>query len=137
MVFNVMKHNILVETKHNSAILYTDNITNSKQMIEAYTRGKFLKNYHIEPVKNVYAFKKKILCIDSLGVYNPRQRPEVVVLIQSPKINLKRLISDIKPQQIIADGSNYKSYVKLWKATCEQEKIPFHATAEKGFYRLN
>ncbi len=43
----------------------------------------------------------------------------------------------IKPQQIIADGSNYKSYIKLWKTTCEQEKIPFHATAEKGYYRLN
>jgi competence protein ComEC len=96
-----------------------------------------VKNYRVEPVKNVYAFKKKILCIDSLGIYNPKQKPEVVVLTQSPKINLKRLISTIQPKQIIADGSNYKSYVKLWKATCEQEKIPFHATAEKGFYRLN
>ena len=137
VVFNVMKHTLFVETKNNSAVFYTDDITNSKQTIEAYTRGKFVKNYHIEPVKNVYAFKKKTLCIDSLGVYNPKQKPDVVVLTQSPKINLKRLISNIKPQQIIADGSNYKSYVKLWKATCEQEKIPFHATAEKGFYRLN
>ncbi len=87
-------------------------------------------------MKNAYAFKKTILCIDSLGVYKTKQKPEIVVLIQSPKINLKRLIATIKPQQIIADGSNYKSYVKLWKATCEQEKIPFHVTAEKGFYRL-
>jgi competence protein ComEC len=132
-----MKHNLFVETKNNSAVFYTDDFKDSKQTIDAYTRGKFVKNYRIEPVKNVYAFKKKILCIDSLGVYNPKQKPEVVVLTQSPKINLKRLISDIKPQQIIADGSNYKSFVKLWKATCEQEKIPFHATAEKGFYRLN
>ena len=137
VVFNVMKHNLFVETKNNSAVFYTDDIANSKPTIDAYNRGKFVKKYRVEPVKNVYAFKKKILCIDSLGVYNPMQKPEVVVLTQSPKINLRRLISAIKPQQIIADGSNYKSYVKLWKATCEQEKIPFHATAEKGFYRLN
>lgn len=137
VVFNVMKHNLFVETKNNFAIFYTDNFKNSKPTIEAYSRGKFVKNYRVEPLKNVYAFKKKILCIDSLGVYNAKQNPEVVVLTQSPKINLKRLIATIKPQQIIADGSNYKSYVKLWKATCEQEKIPFHATAEKGFYRLN
>jgi competence protein ComEC len=136
VVFNVMKHNLFVETKNNLAVFYTDDITNSKQTIEAYTRGKFVKNYRVEPVKNVFAFKKKILCIDSLGVYNAKQKPEVIVLIQSPKINLKRLISDIKPQQIIADGSNYKSFIKLWKATCEQEKIPFHATAEKGYYSL-
>jgi competence protein ComEC len=137
VVFNVMKHTLFVETKNNSAVFYTDDFKDSKQTIEAYTRGKFVKNYRTEPLKNVYAFKKKILCIDSLGVYNPKQKPEVVVLTQSPKINLKRLISTIQPKQIISDGSNYKSYVKLWKATCEQEKIPFHATAEKGFYRLN
>lgn len=137
VVFNVMKHNLFVETKDNSAVFYTDDFTKSKQTIESYTRGKFVRKYRVEPVKNIYAFKTTILCIDSLGVYNMKQKPEVVLLTQSPKINLKRLIATIKPKQIIADGSNYKSYVKLWKATCEQEKIPFHATAEKGFYRLN
>lgn len=137
VVFNVMKHNLFVATKNNMAVFYTDNLKNSKSTIEAYSRGKFVKNYRIEPVKNVYAFKKKILCIDSLGVYNEKQKPEIVILTQSPKINLKRLIAKLKPQQIIADGSNFKSFVRLWKVTCEQEKIPFHATAEKGFYRLN
>ena len=44
-------------------------------------------------------------------MYTTKQKPEIVVLIQSPKINLKRLISTIKPEQIIADGSNYKSYI--------------------------
>ncbi|MES2864641.1 MAG: ComEC/Rec2 family competence protein [Bacteroidota bacterium] len=137
VIFNVMKHNLFVETKNNISVFYTDDLAKSKQTIEAYSRGKFVKKYHVEPVRNVFSFKKTILCIDSLGVFNTKQKPEIVVLTQSPKINLKRLISTIKPQQIIADGSNYKSYIKLWKATCEQEKIPFHATAEKGFYRLN
>jgi competence protein ComEC len=136
VVFNVMKNSLFVETKNNFAVFYTNDLKNSKQTIEAYSRGKFVKNYHIEPVKNVYAFKKRILCIDSLGVYSPKQKPDIVVLTQSPKINLKRLISTIQPKLIVADGSNYKSFVKLWKATCEKEKIPFHATAEKGFYRL-
>jgi competence protein ComEC len=131
-----MKHTLFVETKNNESVFYTDDLANSKAAIEAYTRGKFVKKYRIEPIKNVYSFNKKILCIDSLGVYTTKQKPEIIVLIHSPKINLKRLISTIKPEQIIADGSNYKSYIKLWKTTCEQEKIPFHATAEKGFYIL-
>jgi competence protein ComEC len=135
-VFNSMKNTLFVETKNNESVFYTDDLANSKSSIEAYTRGKFVKKYRIEPIKNVYSFNKKILCIDSLGVYTTKQKPEIVLLIQSPKINLNRLISTIKPEQIIADGSNYKSYIQLWKATCEQEKIPFHATAEKGFYRL-
>jgi competence protein ComEC len=135
-VFNSMKNTLFVETINNESVFYTDDLANSKSSIESYTRGKFVKKYRIEPIKNVYSFNKKILCIDSLGVYTTKQKPEIVLLIQSPKINLNRLISTIKPEQIIADGSNYKSYIKLWKATCEQQKIPFHATAEKGFYRL-
>jgi competence protein ComEC len=137
VVFNVMKHTLIAETKNNSAVFYTNDEKTSKQTIEAYNKGKFVKNFHVEPLKNVFAFKKKILCIDSLGVYNSAQKPEIIILTHSPKINLKRVIATIKPQLIVADGSNYKSFVKLWKATCEQEKIPFHATAEKGFYRLN
>lgn len=136
VVFNVMKHNLFVETKKNTSVFYTDDFYGSKSAIEAYTRGKFVKRYRIEPIKNTYTFKKRILCIDSLGIYNTKQKPDIVVLTQSPKINLHRLIAIVKPKQIIADGSNYKSYVQLWKATCEQEKIPFHATAEKGFYSL-
>ena len=135
-VFNSMKHTLFVETKNNESVFYTDDLANSKAAIEAYTRGKFVKKYRIEPIKSVYSFNKKILCIDSIGIYSTKQKPEIVVLIQSPKINLNRLISTIKPEQIIADGSNFKSYIQLWKTTCEQEKIPFHATAEKGFYRL-
>ena len=136
VVFNVMKNNLFVETRNNFAVFYTNNLEKSQPIITAYSRGKFIQKYRVDSVKNVYAFKKKILCIDSLGIYNAVQKPEIIVLVQSPKINLERLISTLHPKQIIADGSNYKSYIKLWKATCEHEKIPFHATAEKGFYSL-
>lgn len=136
VVFNLMKHTLFVETKQNIAVFYTDDVEYSKPTIAAYSRGKFVKRYKTEPLKNVYAFKRKILCIDSLGVYNPNLNPDILVLRQSPKVNLKRIILQLNPKQIIADGSNYKSYIQVWKATCEQEKIPFHATAEKGFYRL-
>lgn len=62
--------------------------------------------------------------------------PKIILLTQSPKINLERLIQIHQPKQIIADGSNYKSYIKLWKATCEKQKIPFHATTEKGLIQI-
>ncbi|SEQ12236.1 ComEC/Rec2 family competence protein [Flavobacterium urocaniciphilum] len=137
VIFNIMKSNLFVETKNNASVFYTNNIENSKTTIDAYIRGKFVKNYKVESLKNAYAFKKKILCIDSIGIYKTTEKPEVVILTNSPKINLNRLISDLNPKQIIADGSNFKSYVKLWKETCVKEKIPFHATAEKGFYIIN
>ena len=87
---------------------------------------------------NLLYFKnKKILIVDSLGVYPTSIRPDIVVFTQSPKINFERFLQTTKPKMIVADASNYRTYQKLWKATCLKEKIPFHATGEKGFYRLN
>lgn len=92
----------------------------------------------IDSISNIHQFKNKnILIIDSLGVYQVNNlRTDIVILQQSPKINLTRLIDSLKPQLIIADGSNYKSYVKKWSATCKQKNTPFHATAQKGAYIL-
>jgi competence protein ComEC len=52
----------------------------------------------------------------------------------SPKINLNRLIDSIRPELIIWDGSNYKTYQERWKLTCEAKKTQFHQTSEKGAF---
>ena len=72
--------------------------------------------------------------MDSSAIYNKSISPDILIITQSPKLNMERLIKTIKPQQIVADYSNYKSYTKLWKESCRKEKIPFHDTNEKGFY---
>jgi competence protein ComEC len=56
------------------------------------------------------------------------------LLRQSPKINLNRLIDSIRPELIIWDGSNYKTYQERWKLTCEAKKTQFHQTSEKGAF---
>jgi competence protein ComEC len=61
-------------------------------------------------------------------------QPHFVLLRNSPKVNLNRIIDSLNPQQIIADASNYKSYVNRWKLTCRDKKIPFHYTNEKGAF---
>ena len=78
---------------------------------------------------------KLLLAIDSLAVYKGITfEPNYILLRNSPRLNLNRVIDSLKPQQIIADASNYKSYLKRWKATCEHKKIPFHQTNEKGAF---
>ncbi len=80
---------------------------------------------------------KDILLIDSLGVYQVGgMKKPIVVLQYSPKINMTRLIQKIKPSTIIADGSNYKSYIIRWKKICLQNQMPFHYTGQKGAYIL-
>ncbi len=87
---------------------------------------------------NVYQFENQpILVIDSLGIYQLQNLKNSMVILQnSPKINLERMISKIRPKMIIADGSNFKSYTNRWKITAEKMQIPFHYTGEKGAFLL-
>ena len=112
------------------------------------TNQSFLKNYEVgenvtstlkEDFQNVYQFQEEtILVVDSLGIYNINKLGNPIVVLQnSPKINLERLIKSINPKQIIADGSNYKSYVNRWEVTAKKEKTPFHYTGKNGAFILN
>jgi len=76
--------------------------------------------------------------IGQAGIYKIQDfYPDVVILTQSPKLNLNRLIQTLHPKTIVADGSNYKYLVSLWRNTCKNEQITFHSTYEKGFFRLH
>ncbi len=87
----------------------------------------------VRPLQNcLYAAGKRILVIDSSGCF--AGKPDIVIMTGSPRLNFERMLRQLHPQEVVADGSNYKSYVTRWRATCHKMKIPFHATAEKGFY---
>ena len=75
--------------------------------------------------------------MNSLGIYPSQKQVDYLILTQSPKINLERLLDSIQPKTILADGSNYKSYVERWKKTALKRKLPFHYTNEKGAYAFD
>ncbi|MEO1012019.1 MAG: ComEC/Rec2 family competence protein [Bacteroidota bacterium] len=76
--------------------------------------------------------------LDSLGLYpSTGKSPEYVLFTQTPRLNLERFLDTVQPKQIIADGSNYQSSVKRWKATCAKRNVPFHYTATAGAYNLD
>lgn len=114
-----------------------DSIINPKQL-------NFLKNYKVgtninqmkieEPIPNILLYdNKKILVIDSLGIYKDISfKPDMVILRQSPKINVSRLAQNLQPKIIVADGSNYKSYVNFWRETCQEHNLKFHYTGKDG-----
>jgi len=139
VIFHKNKQSILANrngTKTNiihsldSLIILEDN------SLKDYTIGIGKLNSNYNTIKNTYRIRNEnLLIIDSLGVYKvPEFNPEMVLLRQSPKINLERLITLIKPKIIIADASNYKSYKKRWKKTCLKYQIEFYDTSISGAY---
>ena len=131
------KSSAITIKQNNSIIAFTDNPEINLEALNHYKRGTFSDSLLILPMRNVLSFNdKRILVIDSVGIYKTSIRPEIIVLTQNPKINLSRLITEIKPKLVISDKTNYKNNNTIWQATCRKEKIPFHAIAEKGFYKL-
>lgn len=136
IVFHCKKHTLITERKGRDVVAY-DGSFSGVSLLKPYLTANFGRLQKKEKLSKLYCFKgKKILLLDSQALYKGIKKPDVLVLTHSPKLNLERLLLLWKPGLVVADGSNYRSYVKRWKATCRKEKIPFHDTAEKGFYKL-
>ncbi|WP_163392030.1 ComEC/Rec2 family competence protein [Flavobacterium limi] len=141
VVYNMKKKTIISRRNGENVTFYCSNDflkkTSENNILNSYLVGNFSTLKKQEKIKNTLYFNnKKIFIIDSTGIYQKKFQPDILLLIQSPKINLDRILKSLHPKIIIADASNSYSIQKYWKATCLKQKIPFHATNEKGFYKL-
>ena len=142
VIFNNRRNTTLSVLQNQCLAIY------SKDSISEMTKNYLLNGYLIEnnskitsskKLKNIYNYREKtILVIDSSAIYNIEElQPDIIILSNSPKIHLNRVIEILRPKEIIADGSNYRSYLDKWEKSCEKQKIPFHRTDKKGAYILD
>jgi competence protein ComEC len=140
IVLNTSKKTNLIERNGTLTTLYSNDSDSTKTntVASSYITANFSYLGKLSKVKNLYYFKgNKILLIDSSMTYPKNIDPDIILLTQSPKINLHRLLLTIQPKIIVADASNYKSIQQKWALTCLQQKISFHSTNEKGFFKIN
>ncbi|WNM19980.1 ComEC/Rec2 family competence protein [Flavobacterium capsici] len=141
IIFNQKKNSLISQRIGNKVILFAnDSIQehiNENVTFQSYLVENFCKLSDKRNIDNfLYINNKKIIVIDSSGTYNPKINPDILIITQSPKLNLERLLKTLKPKIVITDGSNFKTYSKLWESTCRKQKIPFQNTHEKGFYKF-
>ena len=136
-VFHKSRYTILGK-KENKRLEITSNLDSLHHFrgLESYVTEHRITKINHSNVQSLYHYNNRyILVIDSLSVYKVSNlKADYIILTNSPKINLNRLLKTHQPIAIIADGSNYKSYVARWKATCVKAKIPFHSTYTKGAF---
>ena len=142
IVFNKSRYSLLGQIQNNRINVYhnLDSASfSSDNILKNYKVGESIREITSDSLHSVFMHKNKtLLIIDSMSVYKGLSfQPNYILLRNSPRLNLNRVIDSLKPQKIIADASNYKSYLKRWKATCEAKKIPFHQTNEKGAFILD
>lgn len=141
IIFHKSRFTLLGEKTNRNLMVYhnIDSATMTHDhVVKNFKIGNFITKTEEKEIGSFYQIhNKKLLVIDSLGVYNIKTfRPNYVLLRNSPKINLNRLIDSLHPEFIIADGSNYKSYVARWETLCKKQKLPFHSTSEKGAFTI-
>ena len=141
VIFHKTAESIFSSRIGQTAIIYSNNslisTASENRIIQDYLVNNFIKKPVFRSISNVYTFRaKRILIIDSLAVYPKVLDVDIVVMTQSAKLNFERLLLDLHPKVVIADGSNYKSQVRKWEETALKQKIPFHKTSEEGFFRV-
>ena len=139
IIFHKNKYSLIGNVTHSKMIVAQSFTTPPKvknNIVRDYAIGNHINSIEKDSLQPIYLLNKKtLLIIDSLGVYNIKSfEPDYLLLRQSPKINLNRLIDSIKPKYIIADGSNYKSYMEKWEIICKKRALPFHQTSKKGAF---
>ncbi len=132
-VFHQFKTPVVALQKQGNLTIYQDKNAINPYLLQAL-QTRFSKiSYNKLPVFQEFN-QKKILHIDSLGIYNfNNYHPDMIILHNSPKINLDKVIHQLKPKLIVADGSNYPSYIRRWKHSAQQYGIYFVKTQDSAF----
>ena len=139
------KENLILMHKSRNTVLFhqtgkvlnvlTSDTTQIGNLAPNFSVAERIQKSSLEPIRNSYQIgQKRLYIMDSLALFPLERELNFLLLTQSPKINMERLLDSVQPKMVLADGSNYKSVVILWKQTCAQKEIPFHYTGEKGAF---
>ncbi len=129
------KNTILFDKNGEHLKLFARHKEATKRLVSNYQVAERIHLVTHDSVRNSYTwFDKKIKIIDSLGILPKEKNVDFLILTQSPKINLDRVLDSLQPKNIIADGSNYKNLIERWQKSCLKKELPFHYTGEKGAY---
>ena len=142
IVFHQYKQSLFLRRTGDKGILYSGSEANSSKelsLVKNYARDHFL--LHLSESERMLNFYKlgnySIMVIDHSSVKSDFGfKPDILILINSPQINLDRILGEIRPKVIIADGSDFSSYKSLWEKSCKQKDIIFHDTYRDGAFTL-
>ena len=101
--------------------------------LTAYLSEKNIHKFETKAFPKALEIKgKTVAVLDSSKFFPSIRGIDFVILTNSPRINIERMIDSISPVKIIADGSNYPWYGERWLESAKKRKLPFHYTAKDG-----
>lgn len=140
-ILNNFKKTLVVQKEGILAKIWVDqdSIKAENRILNDFLEGSKIKQREfIAPDLNILEFKKnKLLIISQPFNYGfIDQKVDFILLSNSPKLHLEKLIDHFQPKVIIADGSNHNFLVNVWRNTCNKKQIQFISTAQTGAFRV-
>ena len=135
-IMHSIGNTVLFHQKDGNVKVYSSGGEFTQRLISDFKTAERISNISCDSVQNAYRLKNKnLLILDHNGLKSsPDIDADILLLASSPRLNLDRILQNHRPELVIADGSNYRSYVERWQRSCRERDIPFHNTSEKGAF---
>lgn len=140
VVFHDYQQTLIGYKSGRMAVFYSpENLLDDSRIIEEYALDRHIKKQSQQVLGLGYVLRNTpFMIVDQTGIYNlPTCKEGIVLLRNSPKIHLVDLIETLNPKTIIADGSNFPSFVRHWGKTAKDMGVDFHSTATEGAWIFN
>ncbi|MEO5642287.1 MAG: ComEC/Rec2 family competence protein [Bacteroidia bacterium] len=80
----------------------------------------------------LFAFGKQVVLVGKDFKSKLNGADKIILLRNNTFADLDKLLSQSKPELVIADGSNGKKRIAKWKKMCEEKKVKFYDVTEEG-----
>lgn len=136
LVLQQARNTILLIREGPTMEVATRDSLRSVNVVKDYKIGAGLRGSFHKPLENAYTnVTEHWYVVDSSAIPPPNSAGwDVMLLTQSPKLNLDRWLKKYEPTTVIADGSNFPSLVERWKKSCEKAGVRFWDTRRMGAY---
>lgn len=139
VVFHKSRNTIIGIKEANRLTIFSnlkDSLIDNEQMLKNYKTKTQVTTVEVKPLPNAFQYEEKtVVIIDSLMLYPvSKTGVDVLLLRNSPQLHPERVMDSLNPRMIVADGSNYSTYVHLWREFAQKRKLPFHHTGKEGAF---
>ncbi len=124
---------LVIEETDSLKIFSSLQFQEEKYPIKNYLGGTKKPFKILNTMPSIFQFNETTyIVIDSIGSY-PKTQNAGVIITQNPRLHADRMLEEIHPRFVVADGSNYQSTLQRWANSCKKRKIPFYQTATTAF----
>jgi len=140
IVFHRYDQSLILKRLGDSAKYYGSAIDSdpkkNRELKDYQLEHRTLKLEESKRMKHFFRIEdKRIMVLDHHSINTDFGfKPDILILMNSPKVNLERFLKVVHPEIIVADGSNFFNYKSLRQRTAEKHNIIFYDTAKMGAF---